>query len=547
MDDIIQEFATNEGLDPDVVRERWSGNPANIAEDLFQVFDIDSGNPRPLTLYKPSQTKVLNAFFYSDARTLSLYKGRRIGYSFIVCVAFLLDGMINPNSFYPVVGIKEEGAQGRIKDISNLVANAKVDIPLEKDNDGDIILWNGSHFKAYSGAPDSSRGDKSAKAVLLDEKAFYEDQETVSRAYRAFLALGTGRKMVEVSTPNTKNDQFMRTNRDGTPDGSNGTLSIKQPSFHNADDIDPEISLYEQETYLVNPEMDLATVEDERGKDPEGFAQEYLCKPIDDSYAFFDDESIRRAMERNGSIPREGQTVMGVDIGISSDDTVITVFRHHGEYRFQMLHEVVTNGVLQDSGITNPDRGNANHIAHRLGQVRTQYDVDTVVLDRTGPGETFQRIVERKLGRSIRGFNFSAKDKVEDMMGDLNNALRNDHVQLVDDDRLYAELTAIIKTKRKESSKPDFSGKDTSETGKDDTAWAVALGAFPPGMAVQAGNRPSSTQYDEDTEPEAAPGERPTPATKGNGRRPSNGSNFGSVRTTRRRRRDKRYSSKYAR
>lgn len=548
MDEIVEQFAEQQDIEPDTVRERWAGNPGQIAEDIFRIQDVETGQVEDLDLFKPIQTKVIDAYFYSDAKTLNLYKGRRIGYSFVVVLAFLLDGMMNPNSVFPVVGIKQDGAESRISDIQKLIDNAKVEIPTVKDNNGEIELWNGSKFVAYSGAPDSSRGDESAKAVLLDEMAFYEDQEAVSRAFRAFIVLGSNRKMVQVSTPKLSSDLFMQTHRKGTANGENGTLSIKQPTFYNAEAIDPEVSLFEQEIHPVRPDLDIQTVEEERSKDPKGFAQEYLCKPIDDSYAFFNPESIDRAMARNGAVPRRGKTVMGVDIGISSDDTVIAVFRHTNDERYQLDLEVVTDDVLRQAGIKNPDRGNANHVAHRIAQKHSEHGVDTVVMDRTGPGETFDRIVTEKLGRAIRGFNFSDKEAVEDMMGDLNNGLRNDRVQLIQDARLDDELNSIIKERTKESANADFTGKETSETGKDDTAWAVALGAFPPGMAVQSGTKPRSgddggTQRggDMEAERESVGPASATPAQK----KPSGGS-FGSVRTSRGNR-EQNYNQRYRR
>lgn len=499
--EIVKKFAEKEGLDSDTVEKRWKGNPSQIAEDIFRIQDLDTGQYRDLELFRPIQTKVVDAYFYSDAKTFNLYKGRRIGYSFIVALCFLLDGMMNQNSVFPVVGIKKSGAESRISDIQDLIDNAKVDIPTETENKGKIELWNGSKYVAYSGAPDSSRGDDSAKAVLLDEMAFYEDQEAVSRAFRAFIVLGNNRKMVQVSTPKVSNDLFMQTHKEGDERGSNGTLSIKQPTFHNADEIDFNKSLFEQEVHPVRPDLDLQTVEEERSKDPKGFAQEYLCLPIDDSYAFFSEDSIVRSMERDNEVPSSGHTVLSCDIGIDHDDTVITIFHHSNDYRHQVHLEVVTDELLGECGIQNPDRGNANHVAQRIDQVYRQYDVDYVIMDRTGPGETFQRIIESKIGRGIIGFNFSDKEAVEEMMGDMNNALRNDRVSLKNDERLLDELSSIIKEQREDWVKPKFSGKDTSETGKDDTAIATCLGAFPPGLAVEpnTGMNQKQTESLEDT------------------------------------------------
>ncbi|SEL18110.1 terminase large subunit domain-containing protein [Haloferax larsenii] len=510
-EDILESFADQLGVEPEVVEERWAGRPDRLAEDIFRVRDMDTGEIRDLGLFE-TQRKAIMAFFYGDADTINNYKGRRIGYSFVYCVAFLLQGMLVPNSFYPVVSRKYEQAENRIEDIENLIKNAKVKIPTNFVNKGEIELWNGSGFKAYSGDPDASRGDKSARAVLLDEMAFIEDQKKVKRAFGAFLSLGKGRKMVQVSTPNVKNDLFMQTHNRGSetgyvdsdgnavpPDYPNarrvGVISIRQPSFYNADEIDINKPLYEQDVQPVRPDMNIEMIEDERAADPLGFGQEYLCRPIVDEYRFFSEEAIADAMERGAEVvtgmmaPKGSFRVIGVDIGISKDDTVIQVFDHEGDRRIHRYMEVVTDDVLGAHGFASPDRGNARQVATRIAYIFREMDADLVVLDKTGPGETFDRQITEKLGRAVLGFNFSDKRRVEEMMGDFNNALRNGKVTLIPHDRFQDELESIVKIKKEDWSVPKFSGKDNSETGKDDTAMAAVLAAFPPGYTVQPGRQ----------------------------------------------------------
>jgi hypothetical protein len=197
-----------------------------------------------------------------------------------------------------------------------------------------------------------------------------------------------------------------------------------------------------------------------------------------------------------------------VDIGISHDDTVLQVFDHVDDRRFHRYMEVVDDGVLARNGFGNPDRGNANQVCTRIAQVYRQMDADLVVLDRTGPGETFDRQLSEKIGRGAVGFNFSDKKKVEEMMGDMNNALRNGRVSLIPGERFKDELSSIIKEKKEDWSTPKFSGKDNSETGKDDTAMAAVLGAFPPGFAVSPGRQADQRN----AEPEIDKKEKKTPA-----------------------------------
>nr|BDD45070.1 hypothetical protein 2 [bacterium] len=498
--DILATFADQLGVEPAVVEERWDGRPDRLMEDIFRIRDMDTGEVRDLELFD-TQRKAVMAYFYGDADTINNYKGRRIGYSFIYALCFLTEGILVPNSFYPVVSRKYEQAENRIEDIESLIKNAKVEIPTNFANKGEIELWNGSGYKAYSGDPDASRGDKSARAVLLDEMAFIEDQKKVKRAFGAFLSLGKNRKMVQVSTPNVKNDLFMQTHNRGTESGYDadgnrvGVISIQQPSFYNADEIDINRPLYEQDVQPVRPDMNIEMIEDERASDPLGFGQEYLCRPIVDEYRFFSEEAIADAMARGADdytgldSPEAAFRVIGVDIGISKDDTVVQVFDHDGGRRVHRYMEVVTDEVLGEHGFGAPDRGNARQVATRIAYIFREMNADLVVLDKTGPGETFDRQITEKLGRAVVGFNFTDKRTFEEMMGDMNNSLRNGKVTLIPDDRFRDELESVVKIKKEDWSVPKFSGKDNSETGKDDTAMAAVLAAFPPGYAVQPGRR----------------------------------------------------------
>lgn len=505
-EDALRGLADQLGVDTEVLLDRWQGRPDRIIDDIFRIRDIDTGELRDLELFDV-QRRVVHAYFYGDAGTLNLYKGRRIGYSFIIVASFLLEAMLYPDSYYPLVSRSLSQAKNRISDIQDLIDHAKVDIPTAKENTDYIELWNGAAFRAYSADSDTSRGDDSARAVLMDEMAFMEDEERASRAFGAFLALGENRKMVEVSTPNTKNDLFMQEHRRGSPDGENGVISIKQPTFKNAEEIDIHIPLYEQALEPVRPDINVDQLETERMSDPEGFGQEYLCRPVVDEYRFFPESRVESAMDRaraqdymlgtNVSKRNGARRVAGVDIGIDRDDTAISIMDHVGEKRQQRALIVVDEDVLAEAGVRDPDPGNANHIAQLLAYLRGQMDIDLVILDKGGVGQTFERIVERKLGRRVVGFDFSASDDVADMMGDTNIALREENITLVPDDRLYDELTSVVKEKTKKQGRPSFSGKEHSESGKDDTAFATVLSAFPPNASSAPATRPGTKERED--------------------------------------------------
>ncbi|MFC7191865.1 hypothetical protein ACFQL7_20920 [Halocatena marina] len=506
--DILESFADQLDLEPETIEDRWTGRPDLIAEDIFRVRDEDTGELRDLELFE-IQKKALHAYFYGDADTINNFKGRRIGYSFVYCLAFLLEGIFIPDSFYAIVSKKKDQADARIGDIQDFIDHAKVKIPAPTTNKGEIELWNGSGFKAYTGDPDGSRGQPSARSVMIDEMAFIEDQKGANRAYGAFLALGKNRKMVQISTPNLSNDLFLQTHNRGTPTGYDedgnyvGVISIKQPTFLNADEIDINTPLHQQELVPARPNLNISRVEEDRAADPVGFGQEYLCQPALDEYRFFSAESIERAMGRGGKgdysaglgVPNTADLrAIGVDIGINRDDTVIQVFDHISDKRYHRFQQVITDDVLAEFGLRRPDRANADHISQYVASVYNQMDADIVVIDRTGPGETFDRQLTSRVGRAVIGFNFSDREQFNEMMGDMNSALRNDRVTLLPDERLEEEMTSVVKEKKRDGSLPTYTGKEESETGKDDTAMAAVLGAFPPGYAVSPGRNADQAQ-----------------------------------------------------
>lgn len=499
MDELIAEFSAQMGVSADELTERWAGRPDRVMEDLFRVPDDDDGLV-PLRLF-PYQKKIVHAYFFGDASTLSILKGRRIGGSFIIVLCFLLEGIIKPGYFYPIVSTKEEQAFSRINDIKVLIENAAIEIPLEgTPTMKRVVLWNGSTYRAYTGAPKGARGD-GARSVFMDEMAHIEDQDAILRAFRPMLALSKG-KLVEVSTPLAQNDRFMQTFERGSQTGYDeagerlGVISIFQPTFNNWQEIDIEDSLFNQHLEPARPDLNISIVEDDRAEDPMGFAQEYLCQPVTEQYRFLDPASVTRAMDR-GNAPAyaygdrvqkqhlDSILLMGVDVGIEHDDTAVFVFEHHENARELRYFEKIDDAALYKAGIPNPDRGNANHVARRLGQLYYQMGADYLVIDKTGAGQTFPRIIEEHIGSGVIGFNFSERKKVQKMWGELNAGLRNDRVTLVYDEELEDQLLSIVREQKHDAQVPKFSGKEYSRSGKDDLAVACALGAFPPGFGTE--------------------------------------------------------------
>ncbi|QCC48097.1 terminase large subunit domain-containing protein [Halobellus limi] len=511
---ILQEFCEVTGADPEAVAKRWNGRPDHIIEDLFRLPDAD-GQLHPVTLFDPWQRQFVHAYFYGDASVITLLKGRRIGGTAIALICMALEAIVRPNQLYPIVSTKEDQSHSRISDLTDLFENAVIEVPLPTKNKGDLELWNGTKFVGYTGAPDSSRGD-GARSILFDEMAFMEKQKEKLRAYRPMMSLSTG-KMLQVSTPNGKSDEFMKSFKRGSLSGFDeegtklGVISMFQPTFHNHDEIDIEVPLYEQELAPARPDLNIDVVEQDRAQDPVGFAQEYLCVPAAEESLFFSEPSVEAAMripQGNESYisgiaaPRMGGTrFMGVDVGYTHDDTVISVFdawedeKVGVERRSQRYLEVVSTKTISALGIADPDRENVNHVAARVSHVFDSLDCDYLIMDVTGSGQTLPALLRKKLGSAVIPFNFSDTKKVRDMFYAMNAGLRQGTVALLPDETLFEQLVAIQRIQKKDHLVPRFSGKDTAPEGKDDVAIATVLSAFPPGFDTPPARSVAAKEY----------------------------------------------------
>jgi phage FluMu gp28-like protein len=526
MDDIAASIAASdeEEADKTALKERWDGRPDLFIEDVFRVRDLFTKEIEDLELTN-YQRQFIHALWYGDASTVSVLKGRRTGYSFVACLTIAAYSLLNPHSFVAITGPSKSQAKDRIEDIYDILDWSKLNLEednLPVNNRDEMEFPNGATVMAFAGNPDTSRGADSADILFIDEMAFLEDEKESMRAFSPFVALGDA-STIQISTPNTSNDLFMQDMERGSPEGANGIISIEQPSFKNADSIDVERSLIEQDVEPANPYQSMEKAEKDRQRDPEGFKQEYLCQTVSDRYRFFTEEGIDRAVERgtaDGHVHHPatharlgGKMIMGVDIAAGGkDDTAIAVFEHYGEERLLRFHTILDEEDLDKAGIGGKPK-NPSDMAAYVNFLADNMGVDKVYLDKTGVGEGFNNEVNKVLGRRAEGFDFDNKEKIAEMMGDFNYALHNDLLTLVPGDGglIAAQLKAIVKEKNHRTSKPKFSGKDNAPNGKDDLAMALVLGAYPPNFDASRNTTPvqrNNVSGYEDEKPKTTEGSR---------------------------------------
>ncbi|WP_372611640.1 terminase large subunit domain-containing protein [Halomonas sp.] len=548
--DLAERFAEHGAdiEDAEAILERWTGHPEKIAEDIFRVRSQETHKIEPLRLFYPYQPKLMHAYFYGDSRLTNVYKGRRIGVSFIFCVCIAIDALAHGGTNYAIVSRTKAQSEARISDIADLLSESKLgftdlDADLPTNNNGELEFPNGANIKAFTGEPDGARGFDSAKVVFVDEMAFLDDQKATMRAFMPFINLGDA-QMLQVSTPRVANDTFLQTHRNGTEQGKDGVISIKQPSFKNPEEIDPTKSLFDQDAVPVRPDMNVQAVEVERAQDPQGFAQEYLCQPVSDEYRFLSKQKVGDAMRRGAAMPENyelgtsnggrptgqkhywhpatharcgGMMSMGVDIGTDgADDTAITVFEHVGEERYLRFHTLLDRSDLRALDVYPEDTANPESVANYVYRLAENMGVDKVFIDMTGPGKGFQKSIQQRLGNRAQGFNFSDKKELERMWGDLNYGFHKNLVHLVPDEDLFDQLCAIVKQQSYKDQTPRFSGKDQAEDGKDDLAMATVLGAYPPhfdanrSTEAHARENVSGESYSDEAGPQKSEGEKGT-------------------------------------
>lgn len=549
-----EELAESLDKDTDKLLSRWEGRPDYVLEDIFRVRDLDTKEVSNLTLTN-YQRQFVHAYFYGDESTVNVLKGRRTGYSFIGCACVLLDAILTSHGFFAITAPSKSQAKDRIEDIYDLMEWSRLNFNPKIDNRDEIELSNNTTIMAFSGNPDTSRGGDSADTLFIDEMDFLADQEESMRGFSPFVALGDA-TTVQLSTPRLENSLFMEDHDRGSETGENGIISIYQPAFENPKQIDEKVSLLEQDVEPVMPYLNIEAAEKDRARDPNGFRQEYLCEPVQDEYRFFDKDTVAAAIERGraddyqygpatGAV-KGGKVVMGVDIaGGGKDDTAVVIVEHADGKRHLRYHEAVTDNSLSQVGIEPAIARNPSAVAERINQLYRASDVDKVITDATNIGEGFDSEIRQVIGRGVNSFNFSDRDAVADMMGDLNYAFHNSQVSLHPDDKLRDQILAIVKDKRNKGSSARFSGKDHAPEGKDDLAIAFALAAFPPNMNT---DNPSPQQKERTDVDADTTFELPTNVKSGNDSKESGyrGATHRKGRT-KQRNNDRRYSSRYER
>ena len=252
------------------------------------------------------QQDVYNCIKDDNYKYHTVVTSRQIGKS-TLATNLLLDFLINnKGSNVGVVSLTYRQVKVIYDTISNLMAKTKF-VKSDNKSDTQIVLINGSTIRFFSAQNADALRGFTFTHLVLDEAAFFGEElwQTILQP----TVLVRGEKVVMFSTP--KGDNWFKRIYDLGTRGNNDYISFKY-DYTNSPFLDEdEINFVRQSV----PDM--------------VFQQEYLCRFVDSASVFKGLSNI--CVLDSFAYPEAGrQYVMGFDVALTHDWSVITVIRDDG-------------------------------------------------------------------------------------------------------------------------------------------------------------------------------------------------------------------------
>jgi phage FluMu gp28-like protein len=147
------------------------------------------------------------AFLADRSPSRLVLKARQVGMTTAVAVEIAHEALFIPRSLALVISKDQPSASEVIGKVRDVYENLAEPPRFVKDNEGELVLANGSRIVSQAATKKAGRGF-TATSVTLDEFAFAEYAERIFRAVSPTLARG-GRLTV-LSTPDGQGNLFYR-------------------------------------------------------------------------------------------------------------------------------------------------------------------------------------------------------------------------------------------------------------------------------------------------------------------------------------------------
>jgi hypothetical protein len=368
--------------------------------------------------------------------------GRRSGKTTLAAIVALWDcllrpelaGFVRPGERRHAVAIATNLRQARlfVRAALSIVERSPLLAELvESVNEDEIVFANGT---ALTGFPCSSRGGRgwAISTLVFDEFShFLSETDGPQVADRVFEALvpssaqfGTLARIIVASTPYGNNNLFADLHQRAHSGELEDAVAFHAP------------------TAAMNPTIPVTFLEQERARDPQGFAQEYEAEFAAGGAAFLDPERIADAVaDRDELSPRQAtEWIAGIDPAFSRDPFALAIVG-----RDRSAHRLVLGLVRRWL----PGRGRGQSFEERrqvedatlaeVAEICRLYNAP-VVTDQFAAPAVVNRL--RAAGLSVRSVPMTASSKTA-AFSELRARLNAGELELYEEPVLLAELRRL--------------------------------------------------------------------------------------------------------
>jgi len=415
------------------VMKRFAGDPVFFSALILGI------------RHTPYQTK----FLTSSSKRIVLRWPRQSGKTHSLAAYAIWYATTHPKTTTLIVAPSQRQSMMVNEDVQNLIDGAPRRIRsalLRLRTRTTNHFRNGSKIVALPNSENLLRG-YTAHLIILDEAAFFRNDEEIFQYILTPMLATTGGKMIVSSTPWGKNTQFYRINLDPG-------WEVHHVTWRDARDAG-----------IYKPEG-LSEVERVRTSLPLTYLTEYEAEFAEEVDTWLNQDLLAASC---GDVeylpfnrPQEGEFYAGVDLGESQDYSAIAVIRRRGDgadlvhmYQFPIGTSLAaTIGYLKILG-------------QRWRRIQTTY------VDQTKQGPYIIRDMQEAGAPNPIGVNFTVQNKQE-MAQILRQRLAEGRLTLPYDRGLLDELNAI----QYQPTKTGHIQLDHPRGTHDDRFWALALAAY---------------------------------------------------------------------
>lgn len=355
-------------------------------------------------------------------------KGRGLGLTLMTAMDLLLLAHQLDRVHIPVAGRQSSTGDEFIQKTHDLIQDARIEGFFDPDPNvtSMVRLGNGSTIEAIPGGNPSSLRSRRAPAAAFDEYAFHPRPKEIWRAGRGVLS--EGGQLTVISTHDGAGTHFYELEEQART-GESGFAYFYYPTHdpvaYQADQPVPG-QVESGRLRLIAPWIDLGVLETLRREDPPGYAQEHLCRVMDETLNLLSRDLVQRlhddALESWAApvhvedSPRladlHGLTVPRRPAGNTNPCFLGVDFASKEDLCAWSLVEAAPDGLVQRwvaalRGVKTPAQNAFLRLVERLVRPRA------VAIDMTGGGTGLYEYAEEELQCTVLGIHYGSSVELQ--------------------------------------------------------------------------------------------------------------------------------------